>query len=321
MPYAPDHRGQDGYHRPSADGAYHHYNARFRRITQREHLKPMKVILSRKGFDSTAGGWPSPILPDGRMLSLPIPEPSTDRGIPYEQLQLDGTALDATMAQLGLRAEPCAHPDPDLLHGQQSNRETGWRGQFGQADAAAVHLRNMDVAPGDLFLFWGWFAPTANTCDGIRFESRRPRSDGFHAIFGYMQVGQICIPGSGDVPDFARGHPHVKNAYGTRPNLLFIASHTVAWDDRRPGWGVFRWRPGLRLSADGPRRSDWLLPAAFHPSTGTSMTYNRRPDRWRHAGDTVAVTVASRGQEFVCSGNEQVSEWATQLVNDSDRWQ
>jgi hypothetical protein len=30
----------------------------------------MKVILSRKGFDSGYGGYPSPILPDGWMISL-----------------------------------------------------------------------------------------------------------------------------------------------------------------------------------------------------------------------------------------------------------
>jgi len=35
----------------------------------------MKVILSRKGFDSKNGGMPSPILPDGTLLSLPIPSP------------------------------------------------------------------------------------------------------------------------------------------------------------------------------------------------------------------------------------------------------
>lgn len=33
----------------------------------------MKVILSRKGFDSSCGGQASPILPDGTLLSLPIP--------------------------------------------------------------------------------------------------------------------------------------------------------------------------------------------------------------------------------------------------------
>ncbi len=33
-----------------------------------------RVILSRKGVDSAAGGRPSPILPDGRLFSLPIPQ-------------------------------------------------------------------------------------------------------------------------------------------------------------------------------------------------------------------------------------------------------
>jgi len=33
----------------------------------------MKIILSRKGFDSSYGGYPSPILPDKTLLSLPIP--------------------------------------------------------------------------------------------------------------------------------------------------------------------------------------------------------------------------------------------------------
>ena len=34
----------------------------------------MKVILSRKGMDSTSGGMASPILSDGMLLSLPIPD-------------------------------------------------------------------------------------------------------------------------------------------------------------------------------------------------------------------------------------------------------
>ena len=34
----------------------------------------MKIILSRKGFDSSCGGVASPILPGGEIVSLPIPE-------------------------------------------------------------------------------------------------------------------------------------------------------------------------------------------------------------------------------------------------------
>jgi len=38
----------------------------------------MKVIFSRKGFDSEFGGYPSPILPNGQIISLPIPDPEDD---------------------------------------------------------------------------------------------------------------------------------------------------------------------------------------------------------------------------------------------------
>ena len=41
----------------------------------------MKVIISRKGFDSGYGGMPSPILPDGTMISMPIPSPATRLGM------------------------------------------------------------------------------------------------------------------------------------------------------------------------------------------------------------------------------------------------
>jgi len=44
----------------------------------------VKIILSRKGFDSTSGGVPSPIFPDGRMLSLPIPDKQSH--ISYEKI-------------------------------------------------------------------------------------------------------------------------------------------------------------------------------------------------------------------------------------------
>ena len=35
----------------------------------------MKVILSRKGFDSVNGKMPSAIMPNGDLVSMPIPSP------------------------------------------------------------------------------------------------------------------------------------------------------------------------------------------------------------------------------------------------------
>lgn len=47
----------------------------------------MKIILSRKGFDSGNGGFPSPKMPDGTLLTMPIPE---RRNIYNEELYFNG---------------------------------------------------------------------------------------------------------------------------------------------------------------------------------------------------------------------------------------
>lgn len=47
----------------------------------------MKVILSRKGFDSSNGGIPSPIMPDGTLLSMPILDSA---GIPFSDIAWKG---------------------------------------------------------------------------------------------------------------------------------------------------------------------------------------------------------------------------------------
>src|SRR5437763_11628659 len=58
------------------------------RPTMAQHEKvttrSRKIILSRKGFDSAAGGCASPVLPDGRLVSFPIPD---DEGVPYGDLR------------------------------------------------------------------------------------------------------------------------------------------------------------------------------------------------------------------------------------------
>src|SRR5215472_17422147 len=102
----------------------------------------MKIILSRKGFDSSTGGIPSPILPDGRLLSLPIPVPG--ERITYAQIRaFDGSAA-SVLSDLRpgghrfegeLKSQPWAsvpaHLDPDLRAAARP-RFAGWRPLFGQ---------------------------------------------------------------------------------------------------------------------------------------------------------------------------------------------
>lgn len=79
----------------------------------------MKIILSRKGFDSTSGGVPSPILPDGRMVSLPMP----DRHSPvrYGGIGGNGREIASLVSRLTrgrIRSNARAHLDPDVARRQ-----------------------------------------------------------------------------------------------------------------------------------------------------------------------------------------------------------
>ena len=58
----------------------------------------MKIILSRKGFDSSNGGIPSPILPDGTLLSLPIPGKFDN--LSFDDLNYNGVSFSNILRQL-----------------------------------------------------------------------------------------------------------------------------------------------------------------------------------------------------------------------------
>ena len=143
----------------------------------------MRIILSRKGFDSTAGGCPSPIFPDGRMLSLPIP----DKGSPiaYQDLSFGDMNVGDLVVELtgdAKRSRHFAHLDPDL-RADSFPRLPGWKPLLGQTGSAQGHLRKQGVQVGDVFLFFGSFRSVEQTADGWRFKrTERAR----HIIWGWM---------------------------------------------------------------------------------------------------------------------------------------
>lgn len=120
----------------------------------------MRIVLSRKGFDSVNGGKPSPILPDGTLFSLPIPDATETSGITYADINLCrgesiGTIVE-DLTNLCVRQNQFAHLDPDLRRAAYP-RISGWRPLFGQAGGDQTHLTLQGVTLGDVFLFFGWF--------------------------------------------------------------------------------------------------------------------------------------------------------------------
>ena len=118
----------------------------------------MKIILSRKGFDASYGGFPSPVFEDGKMISLPIPTiDKQEASITYDDLSPLGVNLGSLFKKLGKepkiynKVAKYVHLDPDLYqdslkpNNKFRARLDGWRGLFGTNMAAAGKLNDKDT--------------------------------------------------------------------------------------------------------------------------------------------------------------------------------
>lgn len=290
----------------------------------------MRIILSRKGFDGENGGVPSPIFPDGRMVSLPIPRKSQlTYGLinsPKQEFRHLGEIVEY-LTGFRLSDSCCVHLDPDL-DGSSIKREEGWRGIFGQSATAQRELEKAGVGDGSLFLFFGQFRRVEiDAKRGLRYVKGSPVEQ---VIFGWLRIGDIYrLPNDiAQVPSWARYHPHLNFAkIEPVPNVIYIAKENLDGSANIPGWGVFRhFRDELRLTHHVPLAnkqgklsiapSRWQLPAWMHPWNDAEkprppLTHHPKQDSWIGSNNEGAILqTQGRGQEFVLDANAYPEAWA-----------
>ena len=245
----------------------------------------MRIILSRKGFDSAAGGGPSPIVPDGsrygRPISLPIPDSKGLARTTYADLGLGEEVRTATRGRIGPNA--LAHHDPMF-------RPDGTC-VFGQCGGAQTHLARNGVGPGDVFLFFGWF---------------RDR-DGWdhHRIFGYCAVDEVIALDGADEATMRRfagmKHPHAFGFHhASRSDTLYIGQ----------GRAAVRACDTLLLTRRGMTRTHWRVPGWLRE---VGLTYHGGADRWPAPDHLVSV---AQGQEFVADIGERADarDWLARTL-------
>ena len=276
----------------------------------------MKIILSRKGFDSGFGGIPSPILPNGEMLSLPIPDihssikfsdlvVSQDQN--YEQIISELGNHELKLKGIGKQAimKIGCHLDPDIRQ-NSLHRDSKWKGLFGQSGAAQSHFRNQNVTVGDIFLFFGWFANTFKKNGKLRFENKK----GFHAIYGYLEIAEIIDLHSHDIPTWMQYHPHYRSRNIRIPNdTLYVATDRLSLNNDLNGYGTFKFKTNLKLTKEGFSRSRWNLPEFFR---NTTISYHSDKS-WK----SEYFQSAAKGQEFVIEATDEIQEWTRNIIVDS----
>ena len=264
----------------------------------------MKIILSRKGFDSSSGKQANPIMPDGILLSLPIPD--EEDANTFSSLHWEGNSYFDIIHSLNpktfITSDSRCHLDPDLRF-DVKNREPNWKPAFGQMNASLSHLCNQKVSIGDIFLFYGWFRET-ELKDGC-FRYKKYGIDA-HIIYGYMQIGEI-IEHKEDVPDWLKDHPHFAydNAWKANKNAIFLPSDKLTLIPSLCGCNNLRYRRDRVLTKAGMSRRYWDLPDFFRQ---VNISYNAKSwleDSFKSAG---------RGQEFVIDATPEILSWVAKII-------
>ncbi|WP_273854055.1 hypothetical protein [Guptibacillus spartinae] len=258
------------------------------------------VILSRKGFDGKAGGKPSPVY-EGRFRSFPIP--FANSGVFYRDMKFNKTHsyLDVMM-DLGITQYSECHLDPDL-HKEVLIRDSDWEPIFGQSGGQETSLQKERVGEGDIFLFFGWFKHVSFSDGRFQYEQRFSGDDGFHAIYGYLEVGETVDLRQGDrIPSYAKQHPHVlESSRRTGSNRLYIAKRA----------GTFRFNQELVLTRDEKTRSCWRLPPFFE-SIGIDKF---RQKTTRTDGEGLCVNFTGRGsQELLIEKHPDLVDWSERFI-------
>ncbi|OHB84251.1 MAG: hypothetical protein A2Z38_03110 [Planctomycetes bacterium RBG_19FT_COMBO_48_8] len=285
----------------------------------------MKIILSRKGLDGGFNGAkPSPIMPCGRLLSLPIPVTpkqmaNGEDGIPYADLRFDGQSIRKIIDPLHKYKfnYSKAHLDPDLDRDRLENRRQGWRPAFGQVGPPQTLLENVNT--GDLFLFFGWFRRTRYDNGELQYLQPRKCGKDLHVIFGWLQVGQRINPVTEkNCPCGLEDNLHVRNAdahgYG-RTNTIYITADELIVSGQRlgvRGAGSFPcFKSSLQLTAPKRPRAHWCLPEW--------LCRGQNHGNWQcNHENYLPFDSSSRKQEFVFNMPEdpKAIEWLKGLFED-----
>jgi hypothetical protein len=236
---------------------------------------------------------PSPILPDGTLLSLPIP--SQNELTKYSDLHYESKSYLEIIRQLKpttkIKEHYTCHLDPDLVE-EVLHRTEPWFPLFGQSNQSQTHLVQKGIGVGDMFLFWGWFRQTEEVQDVLRYL---PDNPDLHVIWGYMKIKHVSI--GKQMPSEYAYHPH--GQLEQERNAIYEGDPACI--------GTLKFDQRLVLTKAGMTRSKWALPDFFRKIPISYHSANSFKDDYFQS--------ALRGQEFVIDECRQVEEWCNSMIH------
>lgn len=268
----------------------------------------MKIILSRKGFDGNTGGIASPILPDGTLLSMPIP--SVD-GVPYSCLEYNNVVYSKILEDLGHKGcKGNCHVDPDMRDNIRSNVIAEWKPAFGQIDTAQGYLHNAGVKKDDIFLFFGWFRRVELKDGKYKYVSKNAKDfylgNEMQIVFAYLQIGDIITD-----PTMIKKyswHPHVDNSrLYNKTNALYVPRDALSFSNKLPGYGTLNYDIKRVLTKEGCTPAIWNEYRFCMPD----MVIGKRKNSAKEKG----LYYQGQWQELVIKDNDEAVKWAQRIIS------
>ncbi len=264
----------------------------------------MKIILSKKGLDSSFSKYPIPIL-DEKLIFVPIPDEKDN--IKYGNLSFLDRFIEITGQNKSFLKTHC-HFDPQL---ENYFNCKNFKGSLGQSKGFQTHLEDNGVEVGDLFLFYGWYWDIIND---------NYHKKGKHVIWGYMQIGEIIKPetlNKSERNELEKKYPWLKyqphwdsNKYkNVNNNTIYIAKDVCTFDNNLKGCGIFNYTMGLDLTdKDSKNRTNWRVEELSNCKT--SYKSSSGENGFDKLGQ---YKVPARCQEIVIN-DKKAEKWAANLI-------
>lgn len=267
----------------------------------------MKIILSRKGFDSANGGIVSPIMEDGTLVSFPIPSNDKDT---YDALAYRGQSYTKILEDLKYKGIPTCHIDPDLSSDRRKTPIDGWCPIFGQINSSATYLIDrVKVEPGDLFLFFGNYHKV-KFVDG-KYQYIKKTGDFYsdndlQVIWGYLQTDKI-ITNPEEQKKYS-WHPHCdEKRIKVQSNVMFKARETLSFNNNMAGAGILKYREDRVLTAKECNKATWIKRSIYDRD---AIIGNRKNSSKNNDG----IYYSGIWQELGLHESFECEEWAKSIV-------
>ncbi len=292
----------------------------------------MKIIFSRKGFDSSAGGYPNIIFPDGTMYMIPIPDKSSnlyysELSFTYEGEPIQKILNDLTKQRIKIKGKTkhCNYEEKKFkchLDPMEINTPKFKGVAFGQTNASASHLLDKKnngknkVTKGDIFLFFSWFREVEKKNGKWRYKRKSPH---LHVIFKAMIVEEIINLDEQSKASVIKKYPFLKKLehphlyLNKHPNVIFLSQKY--W---KPKFSKKLILTKLDDDISKIKRSIWELPDFFNYPEAFTYIKNFEPSK----DGKITLKVPGRGQEFILnldkvpsSDKERIEEFVQTLLS------